>query len=265
MRRGPSTPATAYVRLEQEEERTRLLSLLVAVRTSPICSGAEADVQRRLCEMSYVERERERLSLAGRSRLQVVHLLRGFLSCAECDWLLREIRDAAALAGWQNARHRHYATEDVPLWRAPKAASWVIGKVTRALLPRLAECFGLAADALLLHECFGVRYEPSGQAALSFHRDGTMFSFNICLNEPDAFVGGGTAFNTPTQLLTWTLDEAGQLGRTPDATTTTVVRGGRGDCLMHSGQLLHGGCTVSEGVRFILVGFVAERWEADEE
>ena len=33
---------------------------------------------------------------------------------------------------------------------------------------------------------------------------------------------------------------------------------GRGDCLVHCGQMLHGGGTVSEGVRMILVGFVSE-------
>ena len=37
-----------------------------------------------------------------------------------------------------------------------------------------------------------------------------------------------------------------------------TVRGARGDCLIHCGQVLHGGGTVSSGMRMIVVGFVSE-------
>ena len=95
------------------------------------------------------------------------------------------------------------------------------------------------------------------------------FSFNILLNDADGFEGGGTYFNTPVSLVEW--DDGGEslLSHSSDeigkcrTSEVSLARGQRGDCLMHCGQLLHGGCTVTHGTRFILVGFVAEHWEAD--
>ena len=43
--------------------------------------------------------------------------------------------------------------------------------------------------------------------------------------------------------------------------TETLLRGGRGDCVLHCGQLLHGGASVTAGTRLLLVGFVSERLE----
>lgn len=257
---------------EREEEAEQLRAMVRAVRAAGgVCEPREAAVQRSLLEMTYVERERERLTLAGRRRLQAVHLVRGLFTPSECEWLLGQLQQAAAYYGWQHARHKHYATEDVPVWRAPAAASFVFERMASVLGPTMSSCFGVPDTALRLHECFGVRYEPAGQPALAMHRDGTMFSFNVTLNDASSFAGGGTCFNTPTQLCTWPSAEAARRQQevgvdamsAAETTVTTLVRGGQGDCLLHCGQLLHGGCTVSEGVRFILVGFVAEWWQAD--
>ena len=128
------------------------------------CGPAEAAEAASLHAMEHVERERERLSLAGRPRLQVrarltsplllsllshtrhcthgsqiAHLVRSLWSEAECDWLLGELRVAAALVGWQHKRHRHYATEDIPMWRAPAACAWLLERMrTQVTLPRNA-------------------------------------------------------------------------------------------------------------------------------
>ena len=256
---------------EIEEGRQQLRAMLRSVRAADgACDAREVSVQRSLREMGYIERERERLSLAGRRRLQTAHLVKGLLSAAECEWLLGQVREAAALVGWQHARHKHYATEDVPLWRAPAAASWLLEKMTTHIGPAMAACFGIEPSALRLQECFGVRYEPNGQAQLAIHRDGTMFSFNLLLNDADSFEEGGTCFNTPTELITWpsvgeVMARRGESGGSADTTATmaTLVRGDRGDCLFHCGQLLHGAASVTRGIRFILVGFVAEWWEAE--
>ena len=106
-----------------------------------------------------------------------------------------------------------------------------------------------------------------------------------------SFEGGGTCFNTPVELMTWpneTSARGGQSGSRIDSSSSdgcggrsgcfshggsgaggpvisheTLVSGGRGDCLLHCGQLLHGGAAVTSGTRFIVVGFVAERWDGN--
>jgi len=88
----------------------------------------------------------------------------------------RQVAAAAAAghgegAGWQTARHAHFATTDFPLWRAPEAAAWVRERVAARVLPAFCAVFGLRLGSLALRESFVVRYEPSGQPSLAFHRD----------------------------------------------------------------------------------------------
>ena len=278
---------------EEEAEEVRVLvEETRATVLAGACQSSEADLQKSLRSMGHVERERERLSLAGRPRLLAAHLVRRCFSPEECQWLLGEVRAAASHHGWQHARHKHYATEDLPLWRAPHAQAWILEQFRTRIAPLFARAFGVSQDVLRLQECFGVRYEPSGQAELRVHRDGTMFSFNVLLNESDGFEGGGTVFNTPVTLVDWDNGGKAMLERQPPAVNMPMddtrdaaggdgdgawerlivrqrtseahrVQGDIGDCLMHCGQLLHGAGTVVEGTRCILVGFVAEKWDAE--
>ena len=73
------------------------------------------------------------------------------------------------------------------------------------------------------------RYEVNSegaQADLPLHQDGSLVSFNVLLNPPPEFDGGGTHHIQ------------------------------QGSCLIHSGQLLHAGCRITRGRRLVLVGFV---------
>ena len=147
---------------------------------------------------------RMRLSVAGRPALHEVHMLRGLLSPAECAQLWQQVspkgdsvrkgsrrtptatplgvsttmgwRQVVTAAaehddGWQTKRHAHYATTDFPLWRAAEAAAWVRARIAARVLPALCAVFGLPLGSLALRESFVVRYEPSGQPSLAFHRD----------------------------------------------------------------------------------------------
>ena len=72
------------------------------------------------------------------------------------------------------------------------------------------------------------------QSGLALHCDGSLLSFNLLLNNPGDFEGGGTFFETS--------GETHHLAR--------------GDALLHCGKLRHAGAPVLHGLRVILVGFI---------
>lgn len=79
---------------------------------------------------------------------------------------------------------------------------------------------------------FVVKYDPKKQSYLEEHEDGSEFSFVLALN--DDYKGGGTFFPNLKKL----------------------VKLKKGDVLVFSGQNRHRGEEVSEGIRFILTGFL---------
>lgn len=85
-------------------------------------------------------------------------------------------------------------------------------------------------------DIFFVKYSAAAgaQRDLRVHTDGSVFSFNVLLNEPTDFDGGGTIF------------EASGL----------TVKPSRGTAIGHSGRVRHGGVAISRGERYLLVGFV---------
>ena len=101
----------------------------------------------------------------------------------------------------------------------------------------MAALFELPVSRLLARELFVVKYsaDAGGQHSLPLHRDKYSLSFNVLLSDPSWFEGGGTRLET--------------LG-------VTVQPEQAGDVFMHCGQMLHGGATVTKGVRYILVAFV---------
>ena len=107
------------------------------------------------------------------------------------------------------------------------------------------------------------------------HRDDTLLSFNVVLNDERHFEGGGTCFATPVRVLRWRRGGESLLASSDaeaeeerEEVHTTLFQGSRGDCLAHCGQALHGGASVTLGVRIILVGFVSElvdgEWTSNE-
>jgi len=110
------------------------------------------------------------------------------------------------------------------------------------ILPTLSALFFssvVPAPQLYVDDLFLVKYDAmslDGQPTLAPHRDGSLLSFSVALNDPmTAFNGGGTHF----------------------VGVNHVVRPKCvGDLVAHCGKLLHGGALVTAGKRFILVGFV---------
>jgi hypothetical protein len=79
------------------------------------------------------------------------------------------------------------------------------------------------------------------------HRDGSLLSFTVTLNDPSDFEGGGTFFDALRDV-----DPMDGI-----LLPNGVVRPRRaGDGVLHSGKLLHGGDVVLSGNRTVLVGFI---------
>jgi len=183
-------------------------------------------------------RERAAAHLSVPPSVRQAYTLPKVWSTDDCERLLEGLRAAARErpGGWTTARHRAYATTDIPSSAVPALDRWVRDSLEARVLPAMATRAGLG-PRLVFRDLFFVRYsaeEPRGQRELAVHRDGSILSFNILLNKPEDFDGGGTFIE-------------------PDDRTYQI---GQGDCFVHAGKVRHGGAAITRGERYLLVAFV---------
>jgi hypothetical protein len=100
----------------------------------------------------------------------------------------------------------------------------------------------------------------AGQRLLLPHRDGSVFSFNVALNDDGEYDGGGTIFR---QLGGGTSDACASAAgsgfetslasskETISAAVGGVVRSPKGHLLAHASALMHGGHAITSGCRYI--------------
>jgi len=180
------------------------------------------------------------------------------LSVAECHQVLTALRAVLAVRGWDNdqyvgepsAKEVPYGGDslrippqststDLPLSAVPQVELLVREAIFRRVLRPLAPLYTpppALPEHLEIIDLFYLRYSavPGAQRGLSLHRDGSLFSFNVLLNEPSDFEGGGTHFE-PSGL---------------------TVRLARGAAVAHSGTVEHAGVPITSGERYLLVGFI---------
>jgi predicted 2-oxoglutarate/Fe(II)-dependent dioxygenase YbiX len=253
---GASAAELAAARGASGAPLAALLARAAGEPAPPAAASAAASAA--LARACARDRRRLRLDIASRPLLHVTHVLPRVWGAAACARVRRWALDAARARGWASGRHAHYPTVDLPLWRAARALRPVLKSVRGAVLPAMADAFGLGSAARLrVREAFFVQYSAAasgaspatgggegGRDGLELHRDGTLLSCNVTLNAPCEFEGGGTCF----------------------AASGAIVRAGLGDFVLHSGQLLHGAAPVTRGRRLILVFFIdaLDDFEADE-
>ena len=147
--------------------------------------------------------------------------------------------EAAESTGvWSTGRHHLYPTTDQIAADLPLGVGGAcLELATRVILPAIAVAFATPLNGLYFKDMFLAKYEPTGQAGLGKHTDGSAYSFNMLLSTPNRdFEGGGT----------W-IEPVG------------LVSPSKGEVLLHRGSILHEGCPVTKGTRYVLVGFVQER------
>ena len=221
-------------------------------------------------------------ALPSANPLHAAHCLR-WLDCATCEWVVRTAEAHAARPGgpgWavpSRGAGRLLSIPEVAVSAVPALRAWLAPLLQFALRPALARLFAVPAQRLLFREVLVVRYDAAaaeiasggggageGAAAaaaerdrdlrsnIPFHRDGNLFAWNVALNGSFAaadcgysesgapggrgFSGGGTVIAS--------------LGK------TAVQLERAGDVLVHAGSMLHASAPLTEGTRYILVGFV---------
>lgn len=172
--------------------------------------------------------------------LQLVHQSAvPLFSAEECAAVVSESESVSVqMGGWTSQRHFNHPTTDIPMARLPRTRKWLNTALQDRIYPFLGSCFEDALPdkrALRVADAFVVKYNASGgQTFLSPHRDGSVLSFNVALNDIEEYEGGGTWFEG--------------LGR------SLAIE--RGHVCAHASGVFHGGHPITHGVRYILVGFV---------
>ena len=203
----------------------------------------------------------------------------GVFSDTECDLILRAVSSVTSRrGGWDHDRHGHYPTTDLPLSSVPEVEAFIRTTLFRNVLLPLAQHY-LPAPALPEHleliDCFFVKYSclvDGEQTELERHTDGSTFSFNVLLNQPSAFEGGGTRFyhDAATRRAADLSDSSRRDDGLPeerqpasehevpseDDAEGMTLHINRGAALAHSGHVEHSGVKITSGERLILVGFV---------
>ena len=182
---------------------------------------------------------------------------------AECEAYTKNI------GGWTTRRHENYPTTDIPIFKLPGTIKWFKEKLLPDIaFPFVAKAFEYSFPENLLRvgtngekmsasvglgiglrvvDAFVVKYNATaGQRELKQHRDGSVFSFNVALNDLSEYSGGGTSFRILQRHESNALNDK-----------SSYIRSKKGHILAHSSALVHGGHPINAGVRYLLVVFVS--------
>jgi predicted 2-oxoglutarate/Fe(II)-dependent dioxygenase YbiX len=164
-----------------------------------------------------------------------------------CDFIINESEKYALKNkskenpdGWTSKRHKNYPTTDLPLIEIQNLSTIVNNIIRYDILVKIAEKYNVNKYFLDVNDIFIVKYDANKQNNLEKHKDGCAFSFNVLLNSPEEFEGGGTIFYN-----------------TSDENNFKIVNNTKGGLIFHSGQQLHAGNIITKGIRYILVGFIS--------
>ena len=153
-----------------------------------------------------------------------------------CDFIILETEKYSIDYGWTTARHHHYPTTDIPVKNIKSLDNLLNNFVILNIFPLIEEKFNVNRYFLSINDLFIVKYEENKQSNLERHIDGTPFSFNILLNDPSSFEGGGTEIE--------------------EGDKKSYIKNTKGGILLHCGFNYHQGINVKKGKRYILVGFI---------
>jgi len=175
-------------------------------------------------------------------------------------------------------RHTSYPTCDFPVEDCRILDSYLESiQFTQRMFGNLSQWYGIDIHDLEYLDFFVAHYQAKKNQGddddndeddddsaimdrLELHRDGSLLSFSLLLNDPTDFTGGGTWYDA--------LRDVVVPSTTTTATTATTSYDGvlhsggiirptkAGMACLHCGKLLHGADVVTSGHRTVLVGFI---------
>eukprot|EP00944_MAST-04C_sp_MAST-4C-sp1_P004441 g4441.t1 len=164
--------------------------------------------------------------------------IRDCVTQADCVNIIQSAEKYALRSGWTYDRHKFFPTVDIPTKNVPSLRPICDTIHNTIVYPLIRKLFGLHDATFTIADEFIVKYSVDRDARsrnrLDSHRDGSLISYNILLNEAKDFVGGGTHFEC--------IDH--------------TVTPNQGSMVLHCGKLRHSGATITSGTRYILIGFL---------
>lgn len=152
------------------------------------------------------------------------------LSLKQC----KELIQAAEAIPWTTNRHTQ-PTQDQPLQSLGAVGETYDRFLRDEVFPLVASSYTLNQKDLDIRESFVVKYDEHFQQKLDLHRDASIITVIVALNDAKEYKGGGTYFPS--------------LGR-------IITLKNAGDVFLHCGKLQHGGYPVLQGQRYLLVSFL---------
>jgi hypothetical protein len=150
-----------------------------------------------------------------------------------CKWIINESETYAENnGGWTKTRHANYPTTDLPVKFISSISNFVFGSI-QMIIDKINTSYCLNNEIpIKFRDVFVVKYKHDEQNFLEMHSDGSIISFNILLSEQNDFEGGGTCFDDGL-----------------------VIKSEQGDLIIHNGKIKHSGLPITQGTRYLLVGF----------
>ncbi|KAG2220812.1 hypothetical protein INT45_004473 [Circinella minor] len=207
------------------ERRVRMQS----AAKSKLTQLSDSPLERTLQENRLVFNSRRLDSFQTPQKIQ--HLF----SFEECSNILKQCSELNS--GWTTARHSAFPTTDIPIRKDNNNnLGYLIDWLYERLFPQMSSYYGFhyTRRDLDFRDVFIVKYAADAQRGLKLHTDGCLMSFNLLISHQDDFQGGGTYFES--------IDNDVQLNQ--------------GDCVFHDARIMHRGIDITQGERYILVGFV---------
>jgi hypothetical protein len=151
-----------------------------------------------------------------------------------CTWIINECENyAKENGGWTKKRHSAYPTTDLPVESVKPIAGFIFESL-KVIGDKIKKSYGLNDEIMLdFKDLFIVKYLHNDQNFLEIHKDGSFISFNILLSDVGDFEGGGTYFDDGL-----------------------IMKGEQGDLIIHSSKIKHSGLPITNGTRYLLVGFL---------
>ena len=160
------------------------------------------------------------------------------LAKSECENIIAKAEEYALRYGWTYDRHKFFPTVDIPTKSVATLRPISNTILNTLVFPQVRKQFGLHDATFTVADEFIVKYAVDGddrsRDKLDAHRDGSLISYNILLNDSNDFNGGGTYFECINHTVT------------PK----------QGSMLLHCGKLRHSGRKITRGTRYILIGFL---------